>query len=819
MSGIRALGAPDHIDASRSASGPAGGRGRTILFIGVAFTSGTHPVSTVRLVGGLRFDRAVSERLLEALRPDGPLAGLVGRRMAAPDYADVQLRRDQSGRDSWASLYIGLTAALNVRERDGRFRLQAPKPHRAAGRFGDGWDTWQPVEDLGSCWADVDGYLDRLLDGRIAARWYEREGQVHAEMCAGRTTHYGAVQREAAVWSKPSREALDLLSNLVEGVWQAARQVHRDCAWWPARDGAAKPGMGRETDVIGIDDAGRLLVIEAKAANAIGAIPWGVAQVGVYAHLFAAWVDQDPAAAVGALATMCAQRQALGLLDTRWAPAPPASNRVVPVLAIGRGIRSPQALTRIAKVFDAVAEELTGVRLDPLEVWILDAGGDPETIWRPADGPPPDGQGSGAVPRSSNPFVAAARAGAEAWKQSTPLLTDTARAAGLYNHRGPYPFVLPADHAWDNLLPDAREVARTRFAAAGIHWHGNQGHPNPHLLSSQIQCLNALAPLVDRPDALASLLRPVLPVAEALPFGATTPSPFDATDHVVFEWQGLVDHLGEWAGKAPTRGQYATSVDAAVRYRAHDGRIELALIEWKYTEEYRDGGPLDRPADPDRMARRKDRYRAAATSPDGPFRLDVLGFDDYFADPVYQLFRLQLLAAALEETRELDATRVRVVYAAPSANRALLEGSLGTPAFASVARPLGGLLPAWWSTLRRPDRFVHWDTAALLADSAPTSDDFRDRYRHLAQSGVAHGLDHPAPTADQVISRLQNCEMALQRVSGEGSVLSQVIATPDSLRAQPAAALANLAARADELGELAKRFRIALGEAQSGADS
>jgi Restriction Endonuclease associating with ARP len=48
--------------------------------------------------------------------------------------------------------------------------------------------------------------------------------------------------------------------------------------------------------------------------------------------------------------------------------------------------------------------------------------------------------------------------------------------------------------------------------------------------------------------------------------------------------------LLEWARK-PTRGCQATSADAAIRYRTPSGNIEVALIEWKYAEQYRRNPP------------------------------------------------------------------------------------------------------------------------------------------------------------------------------------------------------------------------------------
>ncbi len=293
--------------------------------------------------------------------------------------------------------------------------------------------------------------------------------------------------------------------------------------------------------------------------------------------------------------------------------------------------------------------------------------------------------------------------------------------------------MLPEPYRTLNLLTDARETAITRFAAAGIRWHGDGDGPNPHLLSSQIQCLNTLAPLVDRPEALASWLGRYLPVAEVLPFGATTDSPYDKADYVVFEWQGQVDHLGEWRGRPPTRGALATSVDAAVRYRTPGGDVELALIEWKYTESYPYGGRLSGSAF--NQHRRLLRYRHLVEDPNGPVELpDGLDYEDLFAEPTYQLLRQQLLAWRLEEAPELGITRAVVVYAAPAANAALLQESLGSHRFERLAHAHGGLIPAWTSLLRRPDRFVTVDTTAMAEPDSMCSDEYRTRYHHLVSS-------------------------------------------------------------------------------------
>ena len=190
-------------------------------------------------------------------------------------------------------------------------------------------------------------------------------------------------------------------------------------------------------------------------------------------------------------------------------------------------------------------------------------------------------------------FKLTARHDAIRWKATTGTLPAEARVPGSYRNYDALPFCLPRNFHELNLLPEAREVALQRFREAGIPWHdGFEAGPSNHLLDSQLQCANALAPFVRNPAALAAIFGKVLPIDEVLPFsadgGAAHLSSFDTTDSVVFEWQGLENHLNEWVG-TPTRGSKATSADAAIRYRSTDGSIELALIEWKYTESYPTG--------------------------------------------------------------------------------------------------------------------------------------------------------------------------------------------------------------------------------------
>ncbi len=155
----------------------------------------------------LRFDRVVSQDLMAELEQGGQFHDLLERRVKS-EIADVQLRRDQRGKQSWASLYIGLTSVLDLDERGGQFRLRAHATHKKAGQFDEAWAMWQSADKLAGHWLGVNAYLDRLLaaDG-IVERLWRREGVIHAALASGQSTAYGAVQREAVV-SFPSQVAL-----------------------------------------------------------------------------------------------------------------------------------------------------------------------------------------------------------------------------------------------------------------------------------------------------------------------------------------------------------------------------------------------------------------------------------------------------------------------------------------------------------------------------------------------------------------------------------------------------------------------------------
>jgi hypothetical protein len=756
----------------------------------------------------LVFDRVVSQALLTELGDGGRFHGLLERRASRPAIADVQLRREQRGGRSWASLYLGLTSVLDLDEHHGQFRLRAHDTHKAIGHFDETWGQWQYPGLLGDRWSEVEDYLGRLLeDEGVAARFWQREGTVQTALTSGHSPAFGSVQREAVVSFSSEQAKRLVVEPIQDRIWEVVTGSARVDPWWPGiRNAGKRPHMGDEADLVAVDGAGRLLVIEAKPFDEVKGITWAPAQVRLYSELFAALVEQNPATS-DLLNEMVAQRASLGLVDAAWTFAPTSKLRILPVVAIGGWPASPLALTRLAALVAALqTSPPRSERIDPLEIWLLDEHGHPETIWRPETEPipePPDGHPRPTRREAGGSFVHEARGCAVEWKLHSAALEDAARADGPYGRSGVLPVCLPAEYASLNLLPDAREAGLSRFRSGGIKWHDGVGEgPTNHLLDSQIQCVNALAPFVARPEALRQIFGSVIPIAEVIPFGAPT-SEFDQVDHVVFEWVGLANHLGEWSESRPTRGAYMTSVDAAMRYRTHDGTTEVALIEWKYTERYPNGVLSGGEA---RMQVRHNRYGGALRDPNGPIRSDVVPFEALFFEPMYQQMRQQLLAWRMEEARELGADVVRVVLVAPRGNEAFWSSLPGESWHALAgSRPLG-VAEAFRSVLRRPDRFAWLDSATLVDEPSPLSEEFEARYGHLGAGARVELI--PAPSGNEVGAAVDRAVTVLSQISGEGSVLRRLQACDvGAVESLPALTRSEVLAAATELTELATRLR------------
>lgn len=311
-------------------------------------------------------------------------------------------------------------------------------------------------------------------------------------------------------------------------------------------------------------------------------------------------------------------------------------------------------------------------------------------------------------------FVEAERRRAVRWKATSPSLPSEARQPGPYLRDGRavgwYEYCLPPTYAQWNLLPGAREGALQYFAEAALVWHqATPAGPTNHLLSSQVQCVNALEGAANDPARLQRALGHELDLAE--------PMEIEAERFVAFEYIGEVDHLGEARRGVRQRGSMATSADAAIRYRNSSGQVEVALIEWKYTESYA-GQELKSSTRGDR----RDRYRQIWEDQSHHCRRDVLPYEDLFVEPFYQLMRQQLLAWRMEDSRELDAAIVRVIHVSPSGNAAL-RGSLNRPSHRLVGDDVFDI----WRSIVGEKRFTTVDSAVFL-DPDVSSAEYMARY-------------------------------------------------------------------------------------------
>jgi hypothetical protein len=298
-------------------------------------------------------------------------------------------------------------------------------------------------------------------------------------------------------------------------------------------------------------------------------------------------------------------------------------------------------------------------------------------------------------------FLEAEKSRQAAFKLSSPHFTEAAQVEGVYKGR-PRPFCLPQECAEENLFCDIRAPAPAYFARHEIKWHdGQDAKPSNHLCDSQVCCVNFLFPFADKPEALVELLRSLFPaIRQTLPM--------DPGQLVSFEWIGERNYLREKCRTSKrTRGANFTSADAAVMFEHQDGRRQIVLIEWKYTESY--GGTWLR------FARRSgtDRRQIYAWLYDcEDCFLDkalLPCFCDLFYEPFYQFMRQQFLAHEMEKAHELGADIVSLLHIAPAHN--LDFRRVTSPAL----RCLGdSAIDVWKRLVKAPDRFASVTTEGLF---------------------------------------------------------------------------------------------------------
>lgn len=318
----------------------------------------------------MRYDRRVSEALLNAIEDEGPLAGLIDVVREDRGVRDLQLRRAR-GSECWATVYVGLTKVLDVKERHGRFRLDAHVTYTALPQFDETWRQWQEMSDLQNTWCSVLDYVAAAV-AAVRDEFVGAEGAVQSALSSGAAEDFRVIDREA-VLGHVNTASKTATTNPVEiALGQALASAGQGETWWPTVGGKVR--LGDELDVLAVDDTGRLLAIEVKPAHAIAGLVKSPAQVALYATLWSIWLGEtDESEQV--LQGMLDQRARLGL----GRPGPlVAPTCVVPVVAIGPGKRSKEALPRLRQVAQAVRPVLQErASVAPLEVWLLDEAGRP----------------------------------------------------------------------------------------------------------------------------------------------------------------------------------------------------------------------------------------------------------------------------------------------------------------------------------------------------------------------------------------------------------------------------------------------------------
>lgn len=323
----------------------------------------------------MAFNRVVSAALETALVPTGALRPLVDCGLADP-RVDVQLRTQ--GSTSWATLYCGLTSVLDIIESKGRFRLRAAEKHKGKGKFDEEWTAAVPIVDLQASTAAVLGYLGRILDkDGVDARYTNSEGQVQTDISRAPADDFGMFQREALPSFRSTSERTNFVDPLLDREWDAMQAADERPDWWPGvRDNGKKSRSGLETDLVGIDNQGRLLVVEVKPSSEVKGLAWAPGQVRLYSEVLAAWASTDPEAA-SSINGMADQRERLGLPVTAHRVPTNAPIRILPVIAVGPTPMKALYRDRMQRVHDQLmsAPLVFGSVIDPVELWEFDEHG------------------------------------------------------------------------------------------------------------------------------------------------------------------------------------------------------------------------------------------------------------------------------------------------------------------------------------------------------------------------------------------------------------------------------------------------------------
>jgi hypothetical protein len=272
-----------------------------------------------------------------------------------------------------------------------------------------------------------------------------------------------------------------------------------------------------------------------------------------------------------------------------------------------------------------------------------------------------------------------------------------------------YPFCLPLEYAPYNLFQGIREDAMDTFRRHNIVWHSSAlpGLPSNHLCSSQVFAVNMFFPFIDKPEALAGILKPYFPdICRMLPV--------EDKRYIAFEWIGKTNYLNEEPklGEHRQRGLGNTSIDLMMMYETAANEKVMLLAEVKYSESYGVSYKRFRSDGTDRFKQYEEFFYAGNSPID---RAVAPNLEDFMYEPFYQLLRHALLANQIKLAEAGKISRVQVAHFAVSQNRNLL--AVTSPRF----RPLGtSIYEAWRKLLKEPEGLSLVPVEALFKGFEPS---------------------------------------------------------------------------------------------------
>ena len=232
---------------------------------------------------------------------------------------------------------------------------------------------------------------------------------------------------------------------------------------------------------------------------------------------------------------------------------------------------------------------------------------------------------------------------------------------------------------WAGIRDDAIEYFKKNSIA---WWMGDESdEPTGHLLSSQVACMNHLYFMRQRNDVATAVLKNV---CDSIDQAVTVDN-----GYVEFEVIGAENYLGE---RSHTRGANATSVDALMVGKKNTGSNILILIEWKYTEEYREENKY--------IPARYEIYNKLLDEEGCP----IIDSDHsmLYYEPFYQLMRQTLLGWKMVQNQEYQSDELLHLHVVPSGN-VELRNRVTSPGLRSKGNNMS---EAWKSVLKEPNRYI-----------------------------------------------------------------------------------------------------------------